>query len=62
MPGSVQDRHKAELLSQTGKTYKSTVLILYLENQLEFITSFSQGEMQINEYFFKKSGQILFIN
>lgn len=47
---SVRKEYKAELFSKTEKIYNHKDFILYLERQVEFITSLSQGEMQINDF------------
>lgn len=48
--GSVREEYKVELFSKTGKIYNHKDFILYLESQVELITSLSQGEMQINDF------------
>lgn len=46
----MQEEYKAELFSKTEKIYNHKDFILYLESQVELITSLSQGEMQINDF------------
>lgn len=47
----MREEYKVELFSKTGKIYNHKDFILYPESQVELITSLSQGEMQINDFY-----------